>query len=170
MERRQVLHVLGAGIAAATNAWSTPGSLRFLTRDEYDTVDRLCELLLPADESGPGAHDAGVAGYVDLILHYSDAGLREQWRSGLVAVNSLANRTYGAALAACTADQQRAVMEKLAAGETHPETSAEKFFVVLKATAIQGFSLSGPGRRALGYRGDTAVHTFRGCTHPEHQA
>ena len=168
MERRELFHILGAG--AATSAWGAPGTaLRYLIQPEFETLDRLCEMLIPADHSGPGAHDAGVARYVDLILQYSETAARERWRSGLAAVESHAKAEFGKRFVDCTPVEQGRVMDRMAAGESRPESEMEKFFVLLKATAIQGFSLSEGGRKALGYRGDAAVHSFSGCTHPEHR-
>ena len=168
MERRELFHILGVG--AAASAWGAPGTaLRYLTQTEFETLDRLCEMLIPADDSGPGAHDAGVARYVDLILQYSDDASRERWRSGLAAVESHSKTEFGKRFVECTTDQQGRVMDRMAAGESRPESEMEIFFVLLKGTAIQGFSLSKNGRKALGYRGDAAVHSFSGCTHPEHQ-
>jgi hypothetical protein len=168
MERRELFHILGVG--AAASAWGAPATaLRYLTQPEFEALDRLCEMLIPADESGSGAHDAGVARYVDLILQYSDNASRDRWRSGLGAVESHAKTEFGKRFVDCTAAEQARVMDKMAAGESRPESEMEKLFVLLKATAVQGFSLSENGRKALGYHGDAAVHSFPGCTHPEHQ-
>jgi hypothetical protein len=168
MERRELFHILGVG--AAASAWGAPGTaLRYLTQPEFETLDRLCEMLIPADDSGPGGHDAGVARYVDLILQYSDSASRDRWRSGLGAVESYARAEFGKRFVDCTVVEQGRVMDKMASGESQPESEMDKFFVLLKGTAIQGFSLSENGRKALGYRGDAAVHSFSGCTHPEHQ-
>ena len=141
---------------------------RFLTTDEQHTVDRLCELLIPADSFGPGAHEAGVAGYIDLVLQYSTPAVREAWRNGIASVERAANAEFGRGVADCTADQQAKLMDRLAAGESRPESEMERFFVLLKAWTVQGYSLSDQGRKALGYRGDRMLHEFTGCNHPEH--
>jgi hypothetical protein len=109
-----------------------------------------------------------VAGYIDLLLQYGSAAFREGWRAGLAAVESAAKSEFGRSLVDCSAEQQARLIERMAAGENHPESELEKFFVLFKATAVQGFSLSEAGRRTLGYRGDGAIHHFAGCTHPEH--
>ena len=66
------------------------GESRFFTTDEQHTVDRLCELLIPGDPSAPGAHEAGVAGYIDLVLQYSAPAVREAWRNGIASVERAA--------------------------------------------------------------------------------
>ena len=76
MDRRELFKILGAGLAANRLAAqhhdpdsSEPVDIasyqpRFLSPIQYQTVDRLCELLIPADEMGPGAHQAGVPFYI----------------------------------------------------------------------------------------------------------
>jgi hypothetical protein len=58
----------------------------------------------------------------------------------------------------------------MAANESKPATPLETFFSELKSIAIEAFYLSAAGRQSLGYKGNTAVVNFRGCTHPEHQS
>jgi hypothetical protein len=57
----------------------------------------------------------------------------------------------------------------MAANETNPVTSLDRFFVAVKELAIEAFYLSAVGKKSLGYKGDTAVSDFPGCTHPEHK-
>jgi hypothetical protein len=140
-----------------------------LTKPEYETLDGLCELLLPADSSGAGAHEAGAAAYIDLLLEYGDQEFRDAWRTGLATVDAAAKAEFGTRLVECSPAQQARLMDRMAAAEDHPESELEKFFALLKATAIQGFSITEAGRKALRYNGDRAIQQFAGCTHPEHQ-
>src|SRR4051812_40681801 len=91
-----------------------------------------------------------VSGYIDLVLQYSAPAVREAWRNGIASVERAANAQFGRGVADCTADQQAKLMDRMAAGESRPESELEKFFVRLKASAVQGYSLSEPGRKALG--------------------
>jgi hypothetical protein len=46
----------------------------------------------------------------------------------------------------------------------------ERFFRLLKQSAVDAYVLSTVGMVSyLGYRWNTAILEFRGCTHPEHQ-
>ena len=59
IDRRQLIHILGAGAVCGALASGAPmGESRFFTTEEQRAVDRLCELLIPADPSGPGAREA----------------------------------------------------------------------------------------------------------------
>jgi len=170
IDRRQLIQIFGGGVAAcAGRAPGSPvGDSKFFTTAEQRTVERLCELLIPADASGAGAQEAGVAGYIDLVLQYSAAAVREAWRNGIVSVDRAAHSEFGRGATDCTEDELAKLMDRMAAGERDPQSELERYFVRLKAMAVQGYALSEQGRKALGYRGDQMAHEFTGCNHPEH--
>jgi gluconate 2-dehydrogenase gamma chain len=78
MRRRDFIVVPAAGISAAVIAalggrlakgqqkLNVP--LRFFTAKQAAIVEAACERIIPADESGPGAKDAGVVIYIDRQL------------------------------------------------------------------------------------------------------
>lgn len=171
MQRRDVFRILTATALAGRRAVAqhTDAAPRFFTREQYETVDCLCEMLLPADQDGPGGREAGVAGFIDTVLHHADERTRELWRSGLQAVDDAARGEFGRPLLECEPSQQTRIMEAMAENEDRPATALQHFFGLLKRTAIQGFASSDAGRGYFGYRGDTAIADFPGCTHPEHQ-
>ena len=130
---------------------------RALSSAQYKTLDAMSEILIPAGADGPGAHDAGVAYYLDTVLHYGDESKRLFWRGGLDA-------------AAAAGSSLEAVIDQWAKNEATPQNSHEEFFVVFKYAVIDAFFLSLAGRKSAGYTGDTVVVSFPGCTHPEHQS
>lgn len=180
MERRSLIQILGAGLASGTvsgqdhhthgSAKNTIASYtpRALTAAEYRTVDQLVEVILPADETSPGAHDAGVARYIDIVLLYGDKAVLNSWQSGVKAVDGAAQETYGSSFHAIKPDQRIAIVARMAANEANPTTQLERFFEPLKRLAIEAYYLSSAGKQSLGYKGDTAIARFVGCTHPEH--
>jgi gluconate 2-dehydrogenase gamma chain len=181
MERRDLFRVLTATALAGSQAEAQHAHVapkagaqaaqapRFFTAAQHQTVEQLCEMLLPADAMGPGAKQAGVPGFIDTLLVYAGEGVRNQWRAGVAAVDDAARREFDKAFVECGHDQQAAIMRLLAENEAAPETELQCFFAVFKRTAVEGFGLSLVGRRALGYRGNTAIRSFPGCTHREHQ-
>src|ERR1044072_9201760 len=40
---------------------------QFFTAEEFELLDRLADLIIPADDA-PGAHDAGVAEFIDFMV------------------------------------------------------------------------------------------------------
>jgi hypothetical protein len=129
---------------------------RALSPTQYKVLDTLSEILLPASEAGPGAHEAGVAYYLDTVLHYGDGLQRDTWRRGLDA--------------AASGDGLESNIARWAKNEMAPQTEEEEFFVIFKNAVIVAFYRSEAGRKCAGYKGDTALSSFAGCTHKEHQA
>jgi hypothetical protein len=180
VDRRELFTILGAGLvaqsASAQHEHKTPvtpqGAYkpRVLSAAQYATLQRLLELLLPADETSASARDAGVGMYIDTTLQHGDAQLRGSWTTGLDAVNRLAHQTHGIEFANLPFTQATALLVSIAEAEGKPNHEAEHFFVLFKQSAISAYYLSDAGRRSLAYRGDTAIRDFAGCTHPEHRA
>jgi gluconate 2-dehydrogenase subunit 3-like protein len=107
--RRAALKALGAagaflpwlsdeGLAAYAEiqAKKAPPRLKVLTTAQYASVQTLVEALIPADERSPGAREARVADYIDLLLSEADAPLRQQWLAGLAALDAEALKRFGA--------------------------------------------------------------------------
>jgi gluconate 2-dehydrogenase subunit 3-like protein len=128
---------------------------RALSPAQYRVLDSLSEILLPAGEDGLGAHDAGVAYYIDTVLHYGDQSQRDAWCRGLDA--------------AANGGDLESNIARWAKSEMTPQTEDEKFFVIFKDAVIRAFYQSAVGRKCVGYKGDTALSSFAGCTHKEHQ-
>ncbi|MBC7925704.1 MAG: gluconate 2-dehydrogenase subunit 3 family protein, partial [Bryobacteraceae bacterium] len=156
VDRRELFRIIGAGVvgsgaAAAQHQHPTPATPvgdyepRVLSADAYRTLQRMLEVLLPADEHAPGAHEAGTARYIDTTLKYGDDNLRNLWIAGLKAV--------GSDLGAAKLEEATQRVTALAAKEMKPETEAERFFVIFKRTAIDAYYLSDAGRKSLGYTG-----------------
>jgi hypothetical protein len=140
---------------------------RALTQSEYELLDGLAETLLPTDKTGPGAHDAHVAYYIDVVLNYANATTLRSWKNGLAGVKELAVERFKQNFGACSEAQREELLTELAKNEMKPQTEMDLFFVQLKHAVIEGFYSSELIQREhLGYRGNTAVAEFPGCTHP----
>jgi hypothetical protein len=180
MERRDLFRIIAAtaataGSGIAQHAGHSPGvsgtasaAPRFFSADEYRLLDALCGIILPADEEGGGAVEAGVARYIDTVVNYSDAGAKQAWRAGLAAVDRLAVNSFGKQfLELSQADREHAA-GKLAENETAPKNDLDRFFVRLKAITIDAFFQSEAGMQYVGYKGNAGALTFPGCTHDHH--
>jgi len=86
------------GLAAFAEIQRTgaPPSLRVLSANQYATLEALAEAIIPADERSPGAREARVADYVDLLLSEADDTVRAQWTDGLSVLDAEAAARYGA--------------------------------------------------------------------------
>lgn len=184
IERRNLIKILGVGLGAPAAGLaqgqqhrheSAAKALvsykpRALTPSEYQLVDALVERILPADETSPGAHDAGVARYIDIVLLYGDKATLASWQSGAKSVDAAAIAAHARPFVEITTQQQIDIVRTMSANEANPVTGLETFFVAVKRLAIEAFYLSSAGKQSLGYKGDTAIARFRGCTEPEHKA
>ena len=183
MERRELFKVLGATLAAAregaaqhnhrtTVAVEIEGyNPRFFSDSQYRAIDALTEIIIPTDSQSPGAHSAGVRFYIDTVLHYADPETQKQWKRGLAAVDEWTRARFGKACVDCSAGEKDQVVAAMARKEKDPSTELERFFPILKQMTVEAYSLSEVGMtQHFGYRGNTAIREFPGCTHPEHQS
>jgi len=184
MHRRELFKILAAGAMLegpapaqhghSDGAAADPHSAyrpRFFSEPEYRAIDGLTDVIIPSDDQSPGAHVAGVVFYIDTVLHYADSPTQAAWRTGMTALEAAAQDRFGAPAAQCNRFQYEELIAVMARHESGPATELDRFFVRLKQLAIDGYFLSDIGRRDyLGYRGDTVLAEFPGCTHPEHRS
>jgi hypothetical protein len=179
--RRAVVKALGAAAvwpylsdsaAAAFAALQTTRALprlAFLTAGQYTTLDALTETIIPADEHSPGAREARVADYIDLLLAESDDPTQRAWTAGLSLLDAESRRRYKVPYAQLTPDQATDLLTPLARNEAEPTAPLEQFFKTTKEATIRGYYTSEIGiHKELEYKGNRVVAEFVGCTHPEH--
>lgn len=174
MERRTLLKIVsvlpatGIGQAAAPTHCSTSGvgteftdyRFAFFNAEEQALMDRLMEIIIPADEHSPGAHAARVPAFADLMLSTGPEEARKRWRSGLAEFRAAAEKGHLADVV------QRAALE-----EQHPQTELGRFFVDLKRMTIDGYYTSSIGiHQEMGYEGNEYRKEAPACNHPEHRA
>lgn len=165
MERRTALKIVALGAlapnldAAARNdaaafAWKPEGySPRFFNTREMEMLDRLMEMIIPADAHSPGAHAAQVNFFADLMVATSGKPVQEHWRAGLDLMRA----------EAATTSLARA-LDKSGAHEGNPSTPLERFFASLKAMTVNGYYTSAIGiHQDLRYQGNAYVSVFPGC-------
>lgn len=142
MERRELLTILSvAAVAAPSRIDIASYKPRFFTKEEYELVDRLTDLLIPNDGT-PGARDAGVKYFLDTVLFRGDDSIRRQWREGLAAIG------------AKPGEEDAALMERF---------SRQPFFRPFKMLTVDAFAMSPAGQQFFGYKGNTAIDEFPGC-------
>jgi hypothetical protein len=107
---------------------------QFLADQQMRKLDTLVEAIIP------GARQAKVAAYIDMLLQKGDAAMRKTWTSGIEALTDL---------------------DEAARNEDNPQSEGDRFYVLLKRTAMDAHYrlLSG---------GDKTTQGFAGCTHANH--
>ncbi|MFY9610870.1 MAG: gluconate 2-dehydrogenase subunit 3 family protein [Blastocatellia bacterium] len=155
-------------VRAATTA--PPQALLFFTEQENRTVVEMSERIIPADDSSPGAKEAKVNEYIDLIVSASSEPTKQTWRDGLAAVNKMSRERFGKPFPDANADQQIELLNHISKNEKSPQTVEEKFFRTIKYATVDGYYTSEIGiKQELRYKGNSYLKEFTGCTHPEHQ-
>jgi hypothetical protein len=171
MERRELFKIIAAG--ALTEAAAGGAHASFFDPAQTAALDRLSDIIIPSDDQSPGAHDAGVVRFLDLLAEHSGAERQQHWRRGLEAVEAAARQRYSRVFAECTRDQQEQIVSAMAAHEGEPRNDLERFFELLKPAVVDGYRFSEVGvhryMRWIGNREETAAWTGA-CHHPEHGA
>ena len=72
----------------------------------------------------------------------SEKPVRDQWAADLKALDEDTKKRFQKSFSACSAAQQDEIMAEMAAGEPHPSTKLEHFFVRLKRMTINGYYTS----------------------------
>ena len=171
LSRREMLkRVVVAGAAASLPAarpvraavQAPPAAFETLTADEGATLQAVVARLIPADERGPGALEAGAATYIDRALAGPLAASREAYRGGLAALDRYARTARGVRFATLDpADQDVLLRDVEADSAPGFGSGAAGFFNLVLMHAIQG-TFSDPahggnvdfiGWRMLGYPG-----------------
>jgi gluconate 2-dehydrogenase gamma chain len=125
--------------AAAQVGSTARRTLETLTADEAGTLDAIVARLIPSDEHGPGATEAGAAVYIDRALGGALVSSREAYRAGLAAVDAYARASKGRGFAMLAAAEQDAVLTDIEANTATGFTpDAATFFNLVRAHTIQG--------------------------------
>lgn len=180
ISRRTALRTLGAGAgAAALLPWlsdegllafvdvqrrGAPAAPKVVPAARFATLEAFVEAIIPADERSPGAREARVADYIDLLLSESDDALKTQWLDGLEAIDTEATTKFGSPFARLGPADADAFMTAISANELAPITPLETFFVMTKRAAIHGYYTSEIGiHKELRYKGNQMLLEFVGC-------
>jgi gluconate 2-dehydrogenase gamma chain len=142
--RRKFMQITAVAAAAGPMA-ACVGSLspwRCLSQDEAQTLEAMCERMIPADQD-PGAAWAGVITYIDRQLTGPYRKLRKTYRQGLAGANATSMDKFGKPFAALASSQQDSLLQSMdngeARGEHWKQVSAKSFFDLVLSHTMQGF-------------------------------
>jgi gluconate 2-dehydrogenase gamma chain len=122
----------------------------FLSEDQAILVSEVAEIIIPKTDT-PGAKDAGVPGFIDLMLKdvYSKED-QDNYLAGLKAFDEAAEKEHGDPFIELDAQKQAAFVKKLhdAAVEAEKSTTPapkRPFILMTKELTMLGFFTSEPG-------------------------
>jgi gluconate 2-dehydrogenase gamma chain len=131
------------------------------TPDEYKTLQRLTDLIIPADERSQGALAAGAAEFIDFLSSQSKE-LAEIYTGGLAWLDHEMNRRYSASFVSATPEQQAAMLDLIAYRKNDsPELGPGiVFFTWARNMTVDAFYTSKAGMDDLGYMGNSSMSQF----------
>jgi hypothetical protein len=149
---------------ARIQAGTAASAPKVLSASAFATLEAFVEAIIPADERSPGAKEARVADYIDLLLSESESDIALQWMGGLAALDQEATSRFRAPFARLSAGQIDALLADISKKELDPATPLEHFFVMTKQATIRGYYSSEIGiHRELRYKGNQFLQEFVGC-------
>ena len=146
MNRRSFLRSGLAGfgsIMLLPSCLKDPGPYRFFTPEEAKCLIALCEEIIPADEHGGGATEAGVIHYIDrqltAVFHYDQV----KYQRGLAGIQHCCLDLYGKKFEMLDHAIRIAFMQKMESGglpgEYWTTLSPAGFFNLVTDHTMQGF-------------------------------
>lgn len=176
--RRDLLARLGAGLAAVSvadaqhvhesveqskAAGKGPYKPKALTAHEYATLQRLSDLVIPADEHSKGALEAGAADFIDFLCGASDE-MKEIYTGGILWLdNEMKHRYAGKDFLGAQPAQQTELLDLIAYRKNaSPELNPGiQFFTWCRRMVADAYYTSPIGMKDLGYMGNGAVAEFK---------
>jgi Gluconate 2-dehydrogenase subunit 3 len=180
VSRRAALRAIGTGLGTMTALpWlSEEGVLAFariqetnaapqlkvLSPSQFRTLETLVEAIIPTDDRSPGAKQARVADYIDLLLSEADPELTLEWLGGLAALDAEATTRFRMPFDGLGGSQVDTILQSISRNERAPHTPLETFFVMAKQATVRGYYTSNIGiHEELRYKGNQFLREFVGC-------
>jgi gluconate 2-dehydrogenase gamma chain len=175
--RRDLLARLAAGmsIVAAADAQHVHESMaqekaaqkgpykpKSLTAHEFATLQRLSDLIIPADEHSPGALAASAADFIDFLCAASDE-MRNIYSGGILWLDEeMKHRHEGKAFVDTAPEEQTAMLDLIAWRKNRsPELNAGiDFFAFCRRMVADAYYTSPIGYKEVGYMGNQALSQF----------
>ena len=126
-----------------TTAPAPTGPLMNLTARETEILSAMVDRLIPSDELGPGALEAGALRFIDRALSEAESDSAGAYRSGLAALDRYSHYSRGAAFVELSATDQDSVLIDLQTGGATGANvgfvgSSGSFFNMVKSHTWQG--------------------------------
>jgi hypothetical protein len=133
---------------------------RALTGHEFRTLDRLTDLIIPAEEGSPGASRCEVAAWIDTLLNVSSE-LKGRYTRGLAWLDAAMKDRGAESFVTSPASEQSALLDLIAYRKNRSEVldPGIAFFVLARRMTVDGYYTSPAGSRDV-YRGNTPQAAF----------
>jgi gluconate 2-dehydrogenase gamma chain len=155
--------MVNAEKAASASGGYTP---KYFSAHQYQTLQALCQAIIPADHESGGALEAGAPEFVDLLAS-ENKDFQLKLGGGIHWLDATCNDRYDQSYLECTNVQQAEILNLIAYRKNvqkEPRLSPGiEFFSMLRKFTADGFFTSKIGIKYLGYIGNTYLKEFSGC-------
>lgn len=139
---------------------------KFFEAGSYQTLQTLCETILPSDGEAGGAIEAAAPEFIDLLTS-ENPDYQSTLVGGLKWLDSTCKTRYSKAYLECSEPQQKEILDLIAyrknAEKDQSLSQGVEFFALLRNMTADGFFTSKIGIKYLGYKGNTYLTHFPGC-------
>jgi hypothetical protein len=144
--------------AAAAAGTSAP---RALSAQEFRTLERLVDLIIPVEQGRPGALEARVPAWIDALVNVN-AELKAKYVSGLLWLDSTMTSRHGRDFVSAAPEQQTALLDLIAYRKNaSPELDPGiEFFALARRMTVDGFYTSEVGIRDINPGGRPPLRQF----------
>jgi hypothetical protein len=165
----------GSGVDASKEFEGPGWKPLFLDAHQNETLIVLSDLIIPATDT-PGAKEALVNRYIDLVLAAETAETKRAFLNSLAYLDGESIRRFKAAFVYLSRDDQDLLLHALAyprfgggwAGDTGAVADpGHAHFEALKDRIMTAYYSSQIGEKELGWDGAFAHGPYQGCEHPE---
>jgi len=147
----QEVHHL-ALVQSGSNGAYTP---KALSDQEYKTLVRLTDLIIPVENGKPGAVAAGAAAWIDMLAS-ENSQLKDIYTKGLAWIDAETKRRASSAFVSATPEQQTGLLDLIAyRRNSTPELDPGiEFFTWVRRMTVDAFYTSEIGIADIDYRGN----------------
>jgi len=138
MKKLSRRNVIASAALVPVAALTSPAQQGALSPPQLRTLEAFIDRLIPRDENGPGAVDAGAQNYIDRQLAGYLSGEKETFIAGLEAVDAYARRTHGSALADLSAEKRDEVLTAIDTNRAEGLPTGRAFFNRARRLTLEG--------------------------------
>ncbi len=139
---------------------------KFFDAHQYETLNSLCETIIPKDEKSGGAVEAGAPEFIDLITSENEE-FQVKLGGGLLWLDTRCVDQFGKVYLECSAEQRKETLDLIAyrknAKKDASLSQGVAFFALLRNMTCDGFYTSKIGIDDLQYIGNVARSEWPGC-------
>jgi gluconate 2-dehydrogenase gamma chain len=139
---------------------------KYFNAHQYETLNWLCDAIIPKDEHSGGAVEAGAPEFIDLLTSENEE-FQLRLGGGLIWLDSFCTDRYEKTFMECAPDQRKQVLDLIAyrnnAKQDPTLRQGVAFFAFLRNMTMDGFYTSKIGIADLQYIGNQSLREFPGC-------